>query len=311
MAEIDVLLSASLKRIAQPGDAAGVADAIRSRVDAGDTGTPASSSGFGGGGGPLTWLPWVGVVVVGGIIGGAVGASGVLAAPPMVPALSSGVLGDSVTATGCPGGAGVVELDRGTRVLAVVRSEDSAYLGVRDPLDVGRTVWLPVGVVVVDEGQPAIATLPVDGCPVPTLLTETPPPAPVPPAPAPEQSVPEQPAPPPPPSDTTPPGISAGAFSPQPVYGTEAAPYCPVVATITVTASDNVGIASVSGSSNAGGTVSLTGSSGSNFTFSYSVSHPTGANKNVTITFVATDTSGNQSSTQSGLAITSAGNCLI
>jgi len=47
MADIDVLLSASLKRIAQPGDAAGVADAIRARVDAGDTGTPASSSGFG------------------------------------------------------------------------------------------------------------------------------------------------------------------------------------------------------------------------------------------------------------------------
>lgn len=47
MADIDVLLSASLKRIAQPGDAAGVADAIRARVDAGDTGTPATSSGFG------------------------------------------------------------------------------------------------------------------------------------------------------------------------------------------------------------------------------------------------------------------------
>ena len=47
MADIDVLLSASLKRIAQPGDAAGVADAIRARVDAGDTGTPATASGFG------------------------------------------------------------------------------------------------------------------------------------------------------------------------------------------------------------------------------------------------------------------------
>ena len=42
---LDELLSGSLKRAAQPGDSAGVADTIRARVAAGDVGTPAPSSG--------------------------------------------------------------------------------------------------------------------------------------------------------------------------------------------------------------------------------------------------------------------------
>ena len=42
---LDELLSGSLKRAAQPGDSAGVADTIRARVAAGDTGTPGPSSG--------------------------------------------------------------------------------------------------------------------------------------------------------------------------------------------------------------------------------------------------------------------------
>ena len=49
---LDELLSGSLKRAAQPGDSAGVADTIRARVAAGDVGTPAPGGpapGFGSG----------------------------------------------------------------------------------------------------------------------------------------------------------------------------------------------------------------------------------------------------------------------
>ncbi|MEQ1735085.1 MAG: hypothetical protein ABL886_01480 [Rhodoglobus sp.] len=78
MDDIDVLLSSSLKRIAAPGDAAGVADAIRARVDAGDTGTPANSSGFGR-------RPWWMILALGTVVvvtlGLAVSAAVGLAAP--------------------------------------------------------------------------------------------------------------------------------------------------------------------------------------------------------------------------------------
>ena len=42
---LDELLSGSLKRAAQPGDSAGVADTIRARVASGDAGTPAPTQG--------------------------------------------------------------------------------------------------------------------------------------------------------------------------------------------------------------------------------------------------------------------------
>lgn len=80
MTELDDMLRGSFARIAEPGDPTGVAAAIQSRVDSGDTGTPASSSGFGGGLRP--WLPWIGLAIVVAITGGAVGASGVLTPPP-------------------------------------------------------------------------------------------------------------------------------------------------------------------------------------------------------------------------------------
>jgi len=94
MAEIDDLLSSTLKRVAHPGDAAGVADAIRSRVDAGDTGTPATSSGFGRRG-FFRWWPWIAAVVLLLGIGGPFAAIGLIpsedvAAPP-TPAVHSSV----------------------------------------------------------------------------------------------------------------------------------------------------------------------------------------------------------------------------
>ena len=44
MAELEELLSATLKRIAPPADPSGVAEAIRARVEAGDTGISTASA---------------------------------------------------------------------------------------------------------------------------------------------------------------------------------------------------------------------------------------------------------------------------
>lgn len=61
MAELDELVGAALKRVAAPGDSAGVADAIRSRLAAGDTGTPAAPPIFR----PRRWwMLWLGLAIV-------------------------------------------------------------------------------------------------------------------------------------------------------------------------------------------------------------------------------------------------------
>ena len=79
--DIDSVLRDSFARIAEPGDPAGVADAIRARLVAGDTGAPAHSSGFGSRGlGP--WLLGGAVVVAAALGGGAIGASGLVGTPP-------------------------------------------------------------------------------------------------------------------------------------------------------------------------------------------------------------------------------------
>ncbi len=147
MAELDELLSTTLKRIAPPADSSGVAEAIRARVEAGDAGISAASStapGWGGGG-AAGWLPWIGVVVVVGLVGGGVGVSGLAGAATdeTVVVGHTSVLDAVVDAGSCPGGPVVRTLSADTRVLAVARSEDSAYLGVRNPDDVAATIWVP------------------------------------------------------------------------------------------------------------------------------------------------------------------------
>ncbi len=313
MAEIDVLLSASLKRIAQPGDAAGVADAIRTRVDAGDTGAPASSSGFGGGaggvaGGVAGWLPWLGLVVVAGAVGGSLGPLGLLGAQiTEVTTASTAIVQDGAIGYVCVGGAESVTLPAGQRVLAVARSEEPGWLGLRDPLNAVATIWVPAPAVVLDSGEDA-TTLPTGGaCPiVETTLAR--PAAPIAPPADPGSGSGSGPG--AGPVDTTAPSISVGSFSPQPIWGIEAAPYCATQSLVTVTATDDVGLASVTGSS-PGASVVLTGSSVSSFTFAYSASYTSGSPKIVSVTFVATDTSGNSSSAPRTLVLDSSGNCLI
>src|SRR3954468_3210416 len=120
--ELDELLSGSLKRAAQPGDSAGVADTIRARVAAGDVGTPGPSGGSAPGfGGSLGWIPWVGAIVVLGLLGGVLGVTGVFGHPTTVvmqSALSAPVSG--VSAAPCPGAGGTVPLAGGEHVYAVL-----------------------------------------------------------------------------------------------------------------------------------------------------------------------------------------------
>jgi hypothetical protein len=199
MADIDTVLSESLKRVVEPGDPTGVAELIRSRVAAGDTGTPSDGgSGFAAGSG-WTWLPWAGAGAVVAIVGAAVGASGVFGS--LQPAGSAPAPGLSVSqftsGLDCPGGSAVVSFRPGDRVLAVARSDDSAYLAVRSPFDRADTVWLPVAAVDVDEGEPAVSSLEVGGCPEPVVTVAEPstPPTPTKPAPTKPPSDPNPPAP--------------------------------------------------------------------------------------------------------------------
>lgn len=76
---LDDLMRRALNDAAKPADPAGVADALRARVDNGDLGVTVSSSvapGWGGLG-VRAWLPWVGVIVAAAIVGGTLGATGV------------------------------------------------------------------------------------------------------------------------------------------------------------------------------------------------------------------------------------------
>lgn len=210
MADFDALdgrLRDALGQAAQQGDSAGVADAIRSRVAAGDSGTSVGSStapGWGGGG--WSWLPWLATVLVAGITGTALGLSGVLGVPveqvSVLPSTASVV--EIAPAYSCPGGPQVGQLRGGDRVVAVQRSDDDAYLGVRDPWNVATLLWVATSAVVVDAGQPALSTLPVGGCPQAIVQYGDPEPEPTE-----EPAPPPNPQPPAPTPDTTPPTVGA------------------------------------------------------------------------------------------------------
>jgi hypothetical protein len=176
MTELDDALRESFARLAEPGDPAGVVDSIRSRVDAGDTGTPADSSGFGGGGsGALAWLPWGAMVVVAGLIGAGAVSFGFIGKPVDTVVQLTVLAVDATTdAYDCPGGAAVSTFSANERALVVARTEDSAWLGVRDSYDYSRTVWLPASVVSVDPGQGDVDVVPVQSCVVPNVVINTP-----------------------------------------------------------------------------------------------------------------------------------------
>jgi hypothetical protein len=260
------------------------------------------------------WLPWIGLVVVAGIIGGGIGVSG-LAGHETTTVVEVGAVGLERTVSGhaCADGPAVGELIRGERVLALNRNVDSTWVSVRDPRNLYSVLWVPVGELAVDADQGAVSELPL-GDPCPTISLPPIPGVEVPPATVPVAPGAPAPPPPAPAADTTAPSISAGSFSPQPVYGTDAnQPSCPTESTVVVTATDNVAIASVTGSSSfAGSTVTLKSQSGNSYTFGFRANY-NGAPTVATVTFTAVDSAGNSASAPKTLAVRSGNftNCYL
>ena len=291
MTELEVLLRDTFNRVAEPGDPAGVVDAIRARVDAGDTGTPANSSGFGGGGGlggllpAVALMPWIGGGLVLAIVGGTLGAIGVFGQPtPVSVQAPFSSIERTTDGFDCPGGSPVTTFSANERALVLARTEDSAYLSVRDPYDYRRTVWVPASVVVVDGDQPAIDSLVVSGCYLPIVTVNTQAPAPEP-APAPPPGAAPQPA----PGDTTAPTIpKAGASAvPNPIYNAE-------TTVLHVSAVDNVGVTGVSvswsGAHSGSATMNQVGGA-----WQLPYDPPDGSYGTITFSFRAYDSAGNMS----------------
>lgn len=288
----DSALREAFTRAAEPGESTGVADAIRSRVAAGDTGTSvAGTSAPGFHNSAWSWLPWVGVVALAGLVGGALGAGGVFGRPADTVAVVeyTSALKIQAPTTSCPGGPQVGIMDSGTRVLVQQRSQDSQFLGVRNPADFSSIVWLDAAAIAIDRTQSASALLPVgDPCPVVTVSAappaQTPTPTPEPTQPAPVSPKPTLPAPTP---DTTRPTIGVPTASKNPITNLEST-------TISVTASDNKGVTGVliSWLGQYVGSSTMT-KSGSNWIFTFTP--PTDAAGNITFTMRSTDAAGNVS----------------
>jgi hypothetical protein len=278
--EMDELLRTTLKRVAEPGDPTGVADAVRSRVAAGDTGTPPSRPPFGDG----SWLPWVGAGLVVAVAGTALGASGLFGGP--APVIAETMITVAATASGldCPAGSPVTTFSANDRVLATARSDDGAYLAVRDSYDYGRTVWLPTRSVTLDSD--GLRSLPVDGCVEPAISHE---PEPTP-----------QPGPEPGPTpDTTAPSPLQWGSSPTTIYcPSNVGPGFPGTTTIHLTASDNVAVTGAtvtwSGAASGSGTMSASGGE-----WRYSYTAPAATSGTVTFTVTARDAAGNVSAPRS------------
>ncbi|TPX03155.1 hypothetical protein FJ656_18695, partial [Schumannella luteola] len=173
MAELDELLRDSFARISEQTttparDSAGVAEAIRARVAAGDTGAPAAGStapGWGGIGlGGV--LGAIGLVVVAGVAGASLGLAGVFGHPLVEqPTVADAALATTASAHRCVGGDVIGQVAADTRVLAVARSDDASWIGVRNPSTLTGTLWFPAAVVAGDSGTDWEA-LPVGGaCP--------------------------------------------------------------------------------------------------------------------------------------------------
>ncbi|MBX3091736.1 MAG: hypothetical protein KF801_04425 [Cryobacterium sp.] len=277
---IDAAIRSAFANAARPADSHGVADAIRSRMSAGDTGTPAdgpTAPGFGGRW--FSWLPWVGVVLVTGIAGGALGLTGMFghAVDDVAVVGHTTVLNGRASLSSCPGGPVIGTIGSGTRVLVVERF-DSGSVGIRNPADFSSVAWLEPGDVTIDADQPSIADLPL-GASCPIAIVATPKPS--------NSAKPTKPTPPPVAKDTTAPVLGKPKATPSIVYVT-------TPSVITVTASDNVGVVSVK--------ITWTGEySGSGYmtkiggVWKYTFTPPSNDSGFITFSLRATDAAGNHS----------------
>jgi len=294
----------AFQRAATPGNSTGVADAIRKRVAAGDGGVAvrgATAPGWGGSG-LWRWLPWLGLVIAAGIVGGTVGAAGLFGGPLAESSAQASfvLLPQGADAHACVDGPVVGSFLADTRVLVVQRSDDSAWAGVQNPSQVDTTVWIPVNVLVIDDGGRPLADVPVGGvCPLTVAIEPTPesiPSAnPEESAPGPELNPGPNPGPnpdlnpgpnpnPPPPGDTTPPAVLQLGVSANP---------CPAV--VTAFAIDNVSVTqvTVTWSGVATGSAPMSLVSG---TWRYNYDPENALNGAVTFSAIARDAAGNSSS---------------
>jgi hypothetical protein len=241
----------------------------------------------------VTVLPWAGGVVAAGIVGAVVGVTGLVGHPTERVSTVGTISGftPSVDVASCPGGPVIGSLPIGTRVLAIARSDDSSILGVRDPRDSGRTVWVSAAEVEADASQPAISTLSIEACPVVggSSAGST---APAPTAtPSPSGNPTGEPT----PADAESPTITSANATPNDIFQKKASPD---KSTISVAATDNVGVTSITATWPAvgeipAGSTEIGGSSGS-FTFG---PFPFTGNGpyDVPISLVAHDAAGNSS----------------
>ena len=110
---------------------------------------------------PALW--WGAGAVVVAVVAGALGAFGAFGRPTAEAAATVSGRAVAVSARDCPGGGEVRTFTRDDRVLVVARAE-GGWLGVRDPADVTRVVWVPAASLRSDDGQPALDSLPVRSC---------------------------------------------------------------------------------------------------------------------------------------------------
>ncbi|MBM4057399.1 MAG: hypothetical protein FJ275_04070, partial [Planctomycetes bacterium] len=108
-------------------------------------------------------LWWAAGAVVVAVVAGVLGVFGAFGRPSAEAAATVSARAVVVSARDCPGGGEVRTFRRDDRVLVVARS-DGGWLGVRDPADVTRVVWVPAASLRSDGGQAAVESLPVRSC---------------------------------------------------------------------------------------------------------------------------------------------------
>jgi hypothetical protein len=245
--------------------------------------------------------------------------------PPPTPIVNAFVLDSGVAAAPCPGGAADTELDPGAYVLALSKSQDNAFIAVRNPADLASVVWIAASAAEFEQGT-SLETLPVGGCaqgvaaptleasPAPTAPpsegtseTETPAPAPAPgPAPAPAPA----PGPAPAPIDTQAPSLQVGAWNEVWICSSDTG-FGPMSASISIVVGDNVGVTVVQASAG-DGNVTVNGPSGSGTNRTFTVSRSGNTDANVVLSFVIKDAAGNTTSAPSpALPVYSPMNCVL
>jgi Bacterial Ig-like domain len=224
-------------------------------------------------------------VVAAGAIGVVLALSGTFSRPEVIDYVAIAQTSDDreAAAHSCVDGPIVAALPAGQRVLVVAQSADAAWVGVRNPVSVDETLWLPQSAVTLDSGE-LDGSWPVGGgCPTVVVTRDvTAPVVVVPPAST---------------MDTTAPTLGSATATPDPVGCVPPDP----IATVTVTASDDNAVTSVA-ISWTGAAVGQASMGGSGASWTYAFDPPDTTFGSVTFHIVARDAAGNVS-TESAVSV--------